>query len=385
MKRLLRYAVLIATALFILFFTEISAEALDSDTDMTDEIMNQLYTETGADELMYKLPESARSFLNSMNIDDFTPSSTDRLSVNVFFSAVYEMLKSNIYEPVRILLSVIGIILISAAFDTLKNNSSSASLDGVLSVISTLCVISVLAVPMLNLISELSQTIENAGNFMLFYVPVISVLIITGGQHISGSTFYAVMIYISNAILQIASNIIVPLLKSILSLSIVSSVSDKVSLEGFVSLFKKAVKWILCFCMSLFVAFMTMKSIVSVSEDTISNKVVKFAINNFVPLVGGALSDAYQTVVSCVGVLKSGVGVAAMIAIFAIFLPALLKCAVWQCVVSVSSAVCEVFGIKKTGNLLKSLSSVLSCISAILLSIMVIYIVSTAIIIIVGG
>lgn len=385
MKNKLKRLIIMLAAVLSVFFIQTNASALESDTDSTDEIIDRLYTETGADELMYKLPESARSFLTSMNIDDFTPGSTDRLDIRMFFGAVCKMIKSNLYEPMRILLCVIGIVLITAAFDTLKNGSSAASLDNVLSVISTLCIISVLAAPMLGLISELSQTIESSGDFMLVYVPVISVLIITGGQRISGGAFYAVMIYISNVILQIASNIVIPLLKCVLSLSIVASVSDKISLGGFISLFKKAVKWILCFCMSLFVAFITMKSIVSVSEDTISNKVAKFAINNFVPLVGGALSDAYQTVIGCVGVLKSGVGVAAMIAIFAIFLPALIKCAVWQCVVSISAAVCEVFSIKKTCTLLSSLSAVLSCISAILLSIMVIYIVSTAIIIIVGG
>lgn len=378
---------------FIVFFIILSAfsysvYALDSDLDTeteTEEMVTQLYEEVGADELFYQLPESAKDFLNEINMNDFMPQSTDNVDIDNFIYAVGNMLKSNIYEPLKILSCIIGIILITAVFDTLKNSSTSAALDGTLSVVSTLCLISVTAPPMLELVEELSNTVINSSSFMMIYVPVISVLIVTSGQQISGGAFYAMMIYISNAILQIASKIIIPLLKCVISLSIVSSVSDKVSLGGFISLFKKTVKWLLCFCMSLFVAFITMKSIVTVAEDTISNKVVKFAINNFVPLVGGALSDAYQTVVSCVGLLKSGVGVAAMIAIFAIFLPAILKCAIWQAVVAIGSALCEVFEIKKTCALLNSLGTVISAINAILLSIMVIYIVSTAIIIIVGG
>lgn len=362
-----------------------SENDVPNSDENTENIIEQLYFEVGADELIFSVPEESREFLSSLRISDFSPTATDDLTFDALITGIGNIIKANIYEPVKVLITVLGIVFITALFDTMKTSSLSTSLDGTLSVVSTLCTVAIISPSLLGLIDTLSQTIINSSNFMLFYIPVISVLIITSGRVISGGSFYAIMIYISNAVLQITSKIILPLLKCIISLSIVSSVSDKVSLSGFINLFKKTVKWVLCFCMSIFVAFLTMKSIVNVSEDNISNKVAKFAINNFVPLVGGALSDAYQTVISCVGLLKSGVGVVAMIAVFAIFLPAVAKCLIWQFVLAISTAVCEVFEIKKTCNLLNSLSAVISTISAILLSIMVIYIISTAIIILVGG
>lgn len=377
--------IVLCTALIISLFICFSISVCAYDTDNTQDIIDQLYEESGASGLMYKLPDNAKNIISDMQVESFAPQEFNEWGIGSVLNALSNILKANIYQPIKILFSIIAIILITAIFDALKDSSASASMDNILSIVSTLCIISVLSPSMLELIKELASAIENSCDFMILYIPVISVLIITGGHQISGGAFYGTMIWVSNAILQISSKVIIPLLKCILSLSIVASVSDKVSLSGFIALFKKSVKWILCFCMSLFVAFITMKSIVSVSEDTISNKVVKFAINNFVPLVGGALSDAYQTVVSCVGVLKSSVGVAAMIAIFAIFLPALIKCVIWQVVISFGSAVCEVFEIKRTCSLLNSLSVILSCTSAIILSIMVIYIISTAIIIIVGG
>ncbi len=362
----------------------VQAEEIVESSD-TAEIINRLYHEVGADELYYNIPDEARDFLSEIKFESFKPDSTDKVTIETIFEGIVYILKENVLEPFRILICVIGIILITAMFDTLKSSSLSSSLDSTLSVISALCMVSILAPSMLVLIDTLSETIINASNFMILYVPVITTLIITSGQPLSGSMFYGVMIYVSNAILQIESKIIIPLLKCIISMSIVTSVSTKVSLDGIINLFKKTIKWILTFCMSLFVAFMTMKSIVAVSEDSISNKAVKFAISNFVPLVGGALSDAYQTVISCVTVLKSGVGVAAMAAVFAIFLPAVAKCVIWQFVIAVSISVCDIFNIGKTSSLLNSLAAAVSTICAILLCTMVIYIISTAIIIIVGG
>ncbi|MBQ3693071.1 MAG: hypothetical protein II931_07145, partial [Clostridia bacterium] len=298
-------------------FNTITVQAEDIvESSDTAEIIDRLYYEVGADKLIYNIPEEARDFLSEIKFENFKPDGTDKVTVESIFNGIAYILKENILEPFRILICVIGIILITAMFDTLKSSSLSGSLDNTLSVISALCMITVLAPSMLALIDTLSQTIVNASNFMIIYVPVITALIIMSGQPVGGSMYYGVMIYVSNAVLQIESKIIIPLLKCIVSMSIVTSVSTKVSLNGIINLFKKTIKWILTFCMSLFVAFMTMKSIVAVSEDSISNKAVKFAISNFVPLVGGALSDAYQTVISCVAVLKSGVGVAAMAAVF---------------------------------------------------------------------
>ncbi|MBQ3969116.1 MAG: hypothetical protein II685_01370 [Clostridia bacterium] len=355
------------------------------ETDDTAEIIDRLYDESGADELMYHIPDESREFLERIKFDSFKPDTVGNMSVENIFDGLSYILKENLYEPLRILLCVIGIILITAMFDTLKSGTLGSSLDSTLTLVCALCSTGVLAPQMLGLISSLSETVVNASNFMLVYVPVISMLIAASGQAVSAGSYCGIMIYVSNAILQLLSKVAVPLLKCIISISLIISVSDRVSLDGVSEMFKKTVRWVLTFCMSIFVAFMTMKSIVSTAEDSLSNKAVKFAISNFVPLVGGSLSDAYQTVVSCVTVLKSGVGVAAMAAVFAIFLPAVVRCVIWQFVLTVSGAVCDVFKISKTSCLLSSLSSVVSTICAVLLCIMVIYIISTAIVIIVGG
>ena len=84
-------------------------------------------------------------------------------------------------------------------------------------------------------------------------------------------------------------------------------------------------------------------------------------------------------------VLKSGVGAAAVAAIFAIFIPHVIRCAVWQAVAAAGGALCDLFGLSEVSSLLGSMSSVVSVMLAMLLCTMVIYIISTAIVIIVGG
>ena len=148
---------------------------------------------------------------------------------------------------------------------------------------------------------------------------------------------------------------------------------------------KKAVRILLTFCMSVFTAFLTMKSVITVSQDTLSDRALKFTVSNFVPIVGGALSDVYQTVVSCASVLRSGVGVVAIIAVFAMFVPAAAKCVIWELVLLLSSTVCDVFSNGRLSSLLRAFSSVISVLCSIVLTSMAVYVIGTAIILIVGG
>ncbi len=351
----------------------------------TDKLIENLYSESGADELIFALPDSARGFLDRLYISDFKPDSADNLSAENVISAIGYVFRESIFEPVKILVCIIGIIILTALFDTLKSSDMSAGLEQTLSFVSVLCMSAVLSPAVLSLIGNLTDTIKACSDFMMIYVPVISLLIISSGKPVSGSMFYSTMIYMCSMVLRVVSEIIVPFLRCISSVAVITNITDKVSLSGVNDMLRKAVRILLTFCMSVFTAFLTMRSVISVSQDSLSNRAIKFAISNFVPLVGGALSDAYQTVVSCTAVLRSGVGVIAIAAIFAVFLPAVAKCLVWQFTLMIGTAVCDVFSNGRLSSMLSSFSSVISVICSILLSMMVMYIISTAIILIVGG
>lgn len=377
----------ILIVMLVLFLTSLfsaSANAEENYTD-TDEILTRLYYDSGADELIDIIPDEARDFLSMLDIDDFRMDSDSGFTPDSLIKALTYMISSNYIEPLRIFISIICIIFINAIFTSLRSGSLGGAFELTLSTVTILCTVAIVSPPVLLLISSLTDSIKTASDFMLMYIPVISVLIASSGKPLSASMYYGVMIYVCSGILKIVSMVVIPLLKSVTALSAVGSVSDKVKFTGVVEFFKKSLRIALTFCMSIFTAFLTMRTIITTSEDSLSNRAVKFAISNFVPLVGGALSDAYQTVLSCVKVLKSGVGVTAMIAVFAIFLPAVVKCLLWQIVLSAGVSVCGIFSDNKTASLLSSLSDVVSSIFAIELCAMVMYIISTTVIILVGG
>ena len=384
MKIKISFVVLFVLLLTSSLCTSACAEEIYNNTD-TEEILTRLYHDSGADELINIIPDDARSFLSMLDIEDFRPDSTASFTLDSVIKALSYIIADNYTEPLRVLISIVSIIIINALFTSLKSGGLSGALEITLSTVTVLCTVTIISPPVLSLISTLTETIKTSSDFMLMYIPVISVLIASSGKPLSASMYYGVMVYLCSALLKIVSVIVIPLIRSVTALSVVGSVSDKVRFTGVTELFKKILRITLTFCMSVFTAFLTMRSIITTSQDSLSDRAVKFAISNFVPLVGGALSDAYQTVISCVKVLKSGVGVTAMIAVAAIFLPAVLRCFIWQTALSAGVAVCGIFEDNRTSSLLSSLANVVSSVCAIELCTMVMYIISTTVIILSGG
>lgn len=373
----------------LIFFAAVMSAALfpltafaETETYDTAAITERIYHESGADGLWQTVPEDAQAFLSGIGFAGFVAGSVSDISPQSFLEQLGAAVRDSALEPLRVLACLIAIVAISAALETARSGGAA---DGVLSVVISLCVVSVAAPPVLTLTKDMADAITASGSFMLLYVPVISGLMIASGKAAGGSMYSGVMIFVSSALMQLTVRVIVPLLKCVISLSLVSSACDKVRLSGVIELFRKASRFILTFCMSLFVAFLTMRTIVAAAADSLGDRAVKFAVSSFVPLVGGALSDAYQTVISCVNVLRSGVGAAAIAAVFAIFLPAALRCVLWQAVLAAGCAVCGLFGLSRVSELLSQLSAAVSVMFAVLMCTMVIYIISTAIIIIVGG
>lgn len=67
--------------------------------------------------------------------------------------------------------------------------------------------------------------------------------------------------------------------------------------------------------MLAFVGYLTVSGVIAGSADAVAIKAAKFAVSGMVPVVGGILSDAAETVLAGAGLLKNSVGVFGMLAV----------------------------------------------------------------------
>lgn len=376
----------IALLLFALFFLSVDASAVNEKQEQSiDDIYNSQLENSGAMDLADELPPQARKTLDDLNIS--TPSWKELNSLSFFdiMGKIISMAGQESVLPLSSISKILAIMLLCALMDCFKTSFSSGPLGGVLGAVGTICICGLLIYPITETIINSTKIISASATFILAYIPIMVGVMIASGQAVAGASYYTIMMGAGTMVSQISSKVLVPLLNIYLGISVVGSISSKINLKGICDLINKAVKWVLTFVMSVFVTLLTMQNILSASADSTGVRAAKFAINSFVPVVGGALSEAFQTVQGCLKMLKSGIGVFAIFGTAAIYLPIILECVIWLITIHLCAAAGDVFGLKEPCILLRSAGKVISTLLAIILCCMAIFIISTTIVLTIGG
>lgn len=369
----------------ITVFSSCTLVYADDELWSEEEIYNEQYRLSGADTLIDELPNETKKQLKDIGITSPNWKELNSLSFSEIFNNLLSQIGSQSIMPLNCVIKIIGVILLVALINSVKTTIGSSSLTSVLDCVSVLSVSIILIEPISHTINYSATVIKLSSDFMLIFTPIMITIMLSVGQSMQGTTSYTMVMGVGTAVSQIATNILEPLLNIFLGMSVVGGISQRVKLSGFCDLVYKLVKWSLTFIMSIFTTILTMQSVISASADSATTKATRFAINSFVPLVGGALSEAYQTVRSCMGMLKSGVGVFAILATGFIYLPAIISCVLWLVAINISVALAEVFDIKNIITLLKSIATVINSLIAILLCCMIIFIISSTVMLLVGG
>lgn len=383
MKKFIFLMVFFITILLSSF--TVYADIEDATEYTTEGIYNSQYEQSGADALLRELTPEVKKQLKDIGVTSPSWQELNSMSFFDIFGSIMNTIQQQSVTPLNCVVKIMGVVMLVALINSVKSSLGSSSLTAVLNSVATLTVSIILIQPVCQTIEYSTTIIKLSADFMLIFIPVMAGIMLTMGQSLQAAGSYTMVMGAGTAVSQISNNILVPLLNTFLGISVVSGISQRVNLNGFCELTNKVLKWVLTFTMSVFTAILTMQSIISSSADSAGVKATRFAISSFVPLVGGALSEAYQTVRGCMGMLKSGVGVFAILATGTIYLPAIISCLLWLAAINIAIALAGVFDMGDIIKLLKSVTTVINSLIAILLCCMIIFIVSSAIMLMAGG
>lgn len=354
-------------------------------SDQNEDYYQQQLEQSGADELTDELPNDTRLMLENMGVYGADWQNLQSLNPTAIFGEIFSAAQKQSAGPLKAAVEVLAVMLLCALMEGMKLSLGDRPMSGVMGVVSTLCVCTIIIMPVVSCVQSAAQVIKGASGFMLCYVPVIAGIMIAGGQTVSAASYNLMMVGAGEVISQIATGFLVPMLNIFLALSITASISPRLNLNGICEAFSKAVKWVLGIVMTIFVSLLTLQSIVGAAADTTGTKAVKFAISSFIPVVGGALSDAFNTVQGYVKLLKSGVGAFGILAAGCIFIPILLQCLLWLATVHICACVGDIFDLKQLSSLLRAAGKVISMLLSIILCCMLILTVSTVVVLVIGG
>jgi len=349
------------------------------------EIYQEQYALSGADKIKENIPANSYEILKNMGISEGSWKEISSLNLEKIFAQIIKILNEKFTLPFKSLLPVISIMLVCSMIRSLKPEIIENHMNQILNSMATLCICMFMINPIIHSINSAALVIDSASNFILCFVPIMSSIMLASGHAISAASYHTLVIFAGQTIFYFSKTIILPLMSILLGISVVSSLSIGIQVEPLCRGVHKFIKTILEFTSSIFTSILALQSLVSSSADGIGTSALKFALNSCVPIVGGMVSDAFSTVQGCVKLLKSGVGAFGIITGGIIFLPAIIECLLWVAFLNLSSSVGETLKLKEISLLLKSVSNVMSTLNAILIFSIIILLVSSGVMLVLGG
>lgn len=161
--------------------------------------------------------------------------------------------------------------------------------------------------------------------FLKAAVPVYTSLIISTGQVTTANGLETVFLYFIQLIGNLIEKLAVPVMIWISILNMVNCITKKYNLKKLIDFTKQIIMWGLGIIMTLFIGILGMTGFVAKSSDNLGLKTLKYAVGNFVPVVGGFLSDSITTVLNSISVLKNAMGIAGVITVVLICLTPIIK------------------------------------------------------------
>ena len=124
-------------------------------------------------------------------------------------------------------------------------------------------------------------------------------------------------VFFVDLLLRLIRQLLLPLVYLYIGLLTAAACLPENRLGAIAEALKKLVTWILTTALLVFTIYLSIVRIISGSADSATVKVAKAAISGVVPVVGGIIADASETVLAGAGMLKNTIGVFGMLAILA--------------------------------------------------------------------
>jgi stage III sporulation protein AE len=108
-------------------------------------------------------------------------------------------------------------------------------------------------------------------------------------------------------------SVTLPLALSAGVISILNHLSPKIHLSRLSSLLESAASWTLGIGFTVFISVTTLQSFGAAAADGVSIRTAKYAVDHFVPVVGGMFADTMDTLVGASLLIKNALGIMGLV------------------------------------------------------------------------
>lgn len=373
MKKLIILLITLLCIGIIPFNVQASSSGTDIDNNME---VQQLY------DYMTNI-KSEEEILKDMDIKEYIQtymkSGKGTFSVSKVFKGIASYAVRETSAAIKLMSVLVIISIICALITNLERAFSNETLSHIAYFACYSLIIIIMAKSFYVGVELARETIQKMSDFMLALIPIL-IMLLTGVGGITEATLMdPIIIGAINISAELFANIIIPLITITFVLQFVNNISDEFKVDKLTKLLNQCALWMQGILMTVFIGIITIRGISSKTIDQVVAKTAKYAVDNFIPIVGKCLSDAISTVAGYSILLKNSISSVGLIILIGMVLLPILKIIITALVYKLTAALIEPIGDKRLVSCISSAGDSLILISACLICVSVMFFIMIAI------
>ncbi len=209
---------------------------------------------------------------------------------------------------------------------------------------------------------DLIQQLDDYGKLLL---PVMATALAAQGGVTSAAGIYGGTLLFNAVLTSAVTGLLIPLVYVYISLSVAAAAFDNEALRELKAFVKWIFTWIIKLILYAFTGYIGITGVVSGTADAAAIKAAKLTISGVVPMVGGIISDASETILISAGLMKNTAGIYGLLAVIAVAIGPFLRIGVHYLLLKATAAVCAVIAGKDGSALIKDFSASMGFLLAI--------------------
>ena len=213
-------------------------------------------------------------------------------------------------KAVRSGILLLTVVLLCALGDGAYSGTGFGTSLEIVPIVGALAITAVAVTDVSSLIGMGRQALDSMDSFSKVLLPTLAAATAAGAVARQVAT-----VFFADVLLTLIDRLLLPLVYAYIAACVAHAAVGNEGLKRVAGLLKWGVTSALTTIMLAFVGYLTVSGVIAGSADAVAIKAAKFAVSGMVPVVGGILSDAAETVLAGAGLLKNSVGVFGMLAV----------------------------------------------------------------------
>ncbi len=335
------------------------------------------------DAVVGALPEGLRGLWNGESVshvvEDYA-SGARKADMSGVLKALGGLLDDQWRPMLLTVLRLLAVSLLSGLVHALANGS----MEGMHEIAGFVCHVFAVLIA----VTVFAETVTQAGNGMrvlsdfieLSFPALLTLLTATGGIAASGA-FQPAMAALCSGVVLVLRDIVIPIVLAGGMIAIVNNMTGRVQLGQLFGLSKNVAKWVIGITFTLYSAFTILQGMTAAAFDGVSVRMAKYAVDKFVPIVGGMVSGTVDMVIGSGILVKNAAGMTAVILAACIVAAPLIRIGVTIFAFRIAAALGEPVADPRLPKLFASLAEVLTYVFAAVVALAAMFMITAGLIV----